>query len=190
MTLHRTAWQTSLIPPCPVSRQTSLTDHALCPLSLAQDFKSFPTPYSINSQYQSMHPGIRGDPPCPPRCSAAFERSQGLSGSAWLPRPHEAGPSPAVGAPAICTSPVVFWPTFFHTMVALKNIFLAANGCLPAGRKKEEELAASHLRTSAAIDLSQQKGPAFSFQINMQMSVSNTSQGQVQNTAVLSRNIY
>jgi hypothetical protein len=42
-------------------------------------------------------------------------------------------------------------------MVALKNTFLVANGCLPAGRKREEELAASHLRTSTGIDLSQQK---------------------------------
>lgn len=50
-------------------------------------------------------------------------------------------------------------PVFFHTMVALKNTFLAANGCLPAVRKREEELAASHLRTSTGIDLSQQKEP-------------------------------
>lgn len=110
------------------------------------------------------------------RCTRGFEVNlPAILAPALLPRDARAyqtrlAPQPLLSWAFPCASglrpsarPALgLWFSGLHIFTPwwlLKNIFLAAQGCLPAGRKGEEELAASHLRTSPGIDLSQQKEP-------------------------------
>lgn len=63
----------------------------------------------------------------------AYETRPGSSAPAQLGLPLR------IGAPAICKAciwPVVFWPTYFHTMVALKKYFPGSPGVSSCWEKR------------------------------------------------------